>query len=101
MNAALYLIMIAFPALSAQAEGADRHARRKVASSHSSTHRKLAQDFPAGFPDVVRRLRADAAWPAGPGMHLRSQLVHYAKVPYVAWPHRVRIRVSVRARLQG
>ena len=31
-------------------------------------------------PNIVRRLRSDAAWPAGPGTHLRSQLVHHAKV---------------------
>jgi hypothetical protein len=85
MKAALYLIMLAFPPLRArtEAEDADRHARRKVASSHSSTHRRLARH---DSPDIVRRLRADAAWPAGPGMHLRTQLVHHAKVCHMAWP---------------
>ena len=90
MLAALDLIMITFPAL-AGAEDADRHARRNVASSHtsSSTHRRLLlqqhaqKDEHAGRrTDIVRRLRADAAWPVGPGMHLRSQLVHHAKVLY-------------------
>ena len=85
---ALYLVMIALPtprALSTGAEDADRHARRKAgvgvkvaSSSHSSTDsRRLARQV---APDTVRRLRPDAAWPAGPGTHLRPQLVHHAKV---------------------
>ena len=84
---ALYLVMIALPtlrAVSTGAEDADRHARRKAgvgmevaSSSHSSTDRRLARQ---GAPDTVRRLRPDAAWPAGPGTHLRPQLVHLAKV---------------------
>ena len=81
MKAALHLIIIALPSLRARtdAEDAERHVRRKVASSHSSTPWVLGRH---ASPDIVRRLRTDATWPAGPGTHLRSQLVHHAKVPY-------------------